>query len=326
MIRKANTTLLRLTQLLNDGQIQDGNSLGSALGVTRSAVWKAIKKLQQYGVSIESIPGEGYQLKEPLILLDTQKIEKSLTTTCCVNVFESLPSTNQYLETMQRDKNIHLCLAEQQTAGKGRWGREWYSPFGRNIYFSCLYPWPKEVGELAGLSLVVSLSTLKTLSAFCDTTALKVKWPNDVMCSGKKISGALLQVQAESHGECHLIIGVGVNINMSDDEQVIAQAWTSLQKVTGRVIDRNDFAIMLANQLLSDLALFREHGFSYFKESWRLHDYLLGQIIALKNLNQTVEGVVVGVDAKGYLQLQLADQSIRSFASGDASIEKSSLK
>ena len=323
MIRKSNTNLIKLVEILNDGEEHDGTSLGHHLGMTRSAVWKMIKKLQNYGVVIDSSQGSGYRMPEPIVLLDAIKIKKMLHhKKAALDIFECIASTNDYLQSIKQAKEIQFCFAEQQTAGKGRLGRDWYSPFGRNLYFSCLYPMQKDVSELAGLSLVVSLSILKTLAHFCDEQYLKVKWPNDVMCDGEKISGALMQVHAESHGHCHVVIGIGINVNMQDDKRQISQAWTSLQKITGKVIDRNALAATLINYLMEDLAQFTKQGFVSFVKTWKQYDYLRARTITLKNINQKVSGVVEGVDEYGHLQLSVKGEGVRSFAAGDTSIEK----
>ena len=144
MQKKTNHKLSQLLEVLSDGEFHDGNALGDALQMTRSAVWKMIKKLERYDIQINSVKGKGYALCEPLILLDTDKICNKLhEKKTQLTLFESMASTNEYLRALRHPKGIRFCLAEQQTAGKGRLNRDWHSPFGKNIYLSCLYPCPE---------------------------------------------------------------------------------------------------------------------------------------------------------------------------------------
>lgn len=321
--KKQSDSLVKLVSILSDGEFHDGDSLGTALRMTRSAVWKAIKKLQTYGVKVHSVKGKGYALLEPLVLLDIQKIQNSLkSNTLRVDIFETVDSTNQYLKAIKPSQHIHVCLAEQQTSGRGRWQREWYSPYGKNIYLSVLYPFHKDVSVLAGLSLVVSLAVLSTLKQYVADPALVVKWPNDLIFAGMKLSGSLIEIHAETHGVCHAIIGIGINVNMLQDEGVISQHWTSLQKITGKYIDRNKLSVELLEALLWYLKKFEEDGFGSFVKEWAQADFLTGQFIELENASRRIQGKVLGVNELGHLVLQLPEGELRTFSSGDTTLIK----
>lgn len=319
MQKKLNKHLIKIVTILNDYQYHDGSTLGEKLKITRSAVWKIIKKLQHYGIQMDSVKGKGYALLEPLTLLNAAKIKKNIEhNSIDIHLFESIHSTSDYLKTVNQHKKIVISLAEQQTKGRGRLQREWYSPFGKNIYFSCLYHFHKDVSELAGLSLVVSLAVFNTLKSYGLGDLLRVKWPNDIIYDNKKLSGSLIDVQAETHGVSHVVIGIGINVNMLNEEANISQAWTSMQKILGRSIDRNALCIQLINQLMSHLNKFNAHGFSHFLDEWMESDCLIHQGITLQNLAEKVHGKVAGVSEHGHLLLQLANGTIQTFSSGDA--------
>ncbi len=326
MIKKSSHKLSQLTDVMRDGEFHDGTALGVMLQMTRSAVWKMIKKLERYGIEINSVKGKGYALCEPLILLHEDKIKKKLTDKKCrLSLFESIDSTNEYLRSIRQPKAIHFCLAEQQTAGRGRLGRTWHSPFGKNVYLSCLYPFQKDISELAGLSLVVSLAILSTLKEFGIYEDTQVKWPNDILCRGKKISGTLIGVQAESHGASHAIIGIGINTNMLLDESgQISQLWTSMRYVTGDYLDRNLVCAALINQLQMYLQRFEQEGFTAFMQEWVAAEGMHGKQVAVKTVGETVTGEAVGINPQGHLLLKLADGKVRAFSSGDTSIVKQS--
>lgn len=323
MQKNLQETLVKLIAILNDGQYHDGNSLGEALHITRSAVWKNIKKLQNYGLKIDSIKSKGYLLLDPVVLINPEKIKKNIDDLIDLHVFETIDSTNQYLKKIKSNKHIVICMAEQQTVGRGRFNREWYSPFGKNIYLSCLYPFKKDVSELAGLSLLTSLAVVRTLNDLGIENNLFVKWSNDVLFSGMKLAGNLIEVQAETHATCYAIIGIGLNVNMQyDAENKISQQWVSLKNIINHDVDRNDVCIRLINHLIHYLKKFEVHGFNVFQNEWDKVDYLKGKEIQLKIFNENVKGTVKGINSQGYLLLALPDGTVRVCSSGEASVVK----
>ncbi|HEX4045600.1 MAG TPA: bifunctional biotin--[acetyl-CoA-carboxylase] ligase/biotin operon repressor BirA [Gammaproteobacteria bacterium] len=318
------TKLIQLITLLNDQAYHDGTTIGEKLNVTRSAVWKMIKKLHAYGVQIESVKGKGYRLITPLKLLDRRSIRQQLTDKIVkIEVFESIGSTNEYLKSYYTDKATRICLAEQQEQGKARLQRNWYSPFGLNVYFSCLYHFQQDMSELAGLSLVVSLAVVKTLHGYGLPASLAVKWPNDVVYLGQKLAGILIEVQAETHGVCHAIIGIGINVNIHQDaNRQIDQPWTSLMNILDEYIDRNQLCATLANYLLQDLKRFEKLGLAAFMAEWQTVDLLTGQMVTLKCGEHLITGMAMGINAHGHLLLRLKNGKMQAFSSGDASVIK----
>ena len=322
--QKLSPHLIRLVYLLNDGQYHDGTRLGHTLRMTRSAVWKAIQKLTNYRLPIHSAKGKGYVLQEPCVLLNPATIQQQFDHAVSLDVFEKITSTNDYLKTFFGCKVAQplFCAAEQQTAGRGRLNREWHSPFGQNIYLSCLYPFKKEISELQGLSLVVSLAVIAACREFIPDGALFAKWPNDVFCQTKKLAGNLIELQAESHGACCAVIGMGVNVNMlTSPKKCITQPWTSLRQQSGQYIDRNLLSALLMKQLLQYLKRFEKHGLAYFVPEWRASDYLFDQPITLQGFSERIIGIAKGVDQYGHLLLQRQDGSLQSYATGETSIE-----
>lgn len=255
--------------------------------------------------------------------LDAALICQSLREKVDISIFESIPSTHDYLKSFRQCRSVKFCLAEQQTQGRGRLGREWHSPFGKNIYFSCLYPFDKDISELGGLSLVVSLAILRSLQAMGLHESLCVKWPNDIMYEGKKLSGTLIDAQAESHGMSQAVIGIGINVNMiHDDARSITQAWTSMATILRASVDRNRVAAVLIHHLLDYLARFNRDGFAAFIAEWREADCLINKTITLQQIHDKVTGQVMGVNEQGHLLLKLTDGKVHAFSSGDTSVQK----
>ncbi len=316
--------LLELTVLLSDCEFHDGDTLGEQIGVTRAAIWKMTQKLIDYGVPITSVKGKGYVLDTPLILLDQHKILALLGKTNSkkidLTVLESVNSTTTYLRQHFSTKQQSICLAECQTAGIGRLGRTWSSPFGLNLYFSCRHHFHCDIADLSGLSLATSLAVLKTLEQFGLDT--QVKWPNDIYCGDKKIAGNLIELIAESNGSCHAIISAGINVNMLNNTDKIAHPWTSMRQQSNQLYDRNEIAAELILQINNTLDQFNSAGLAYFKETYQQYDYLYQRPVIIQQYQSTLEGNAVGIDDAGRLLLETATGVITPISAGDASIKK----
>jgi BirA family biotin operon repressor/biotin-[acetyl-CoA-carboxylase] ligase len=325
IMKKINPNLEKLLILLNDRKYHDGTSLGEALNMTRNAICKNIRKLQNYGIEIHSQKGKGYCLLEPLVLLNKKAIKKNvISKNIEFDIFETVDSTNEYLKSFFSNKTPRVCITEQMTKGKGRLNRTWQAPFGLNLYFSCLYSFNKDVSELSGLGLLVSLAIIKTLNTHYEfATPITLKWPNDLMHNHKKLSGILIELQAETNGMCHAIIGIGINVNMMfDKDNEISQPWTSLKNILNISIDRNILAAQLCNHLMIYLEKFNEQGLSAFIKEWNTHDELFNREITVKSFKNTSMGKAQGINSQGHLLLQLQDGTLHTFSAGDASIVK----
>ncbi|WP_192482798.1 MULTISPECIES: biotin--[acetyl-CoA-carboxylase] ligase [Cysteiniphilum] len=318
-----NATTLEILKQLDHENYTDGTTIGNTLGITRAAVWKAIQKLQNdYHIAIESDRVRGYKLQSPLIMLDQAKIlaavaVENVTLECLTTV----DSTNTYLQNSALKSDYHICMAEEQRQGKGRFDRVWRSPFAENLYYSLKVSLHKELSELSGLSLAVAVSVAKALVKKYPVLDVKIKWPNDIYISAKKLSGILIEVKAESNAQSQIVIGIGVNVNMQQRDD-ITQDWTSLASELNHYIDRNDLAIGISNELISTLERFENKDFSAFIEDYAEYDYLKGKTIGLNILNkEVITGIANGVNALGQLKLKVGD-SERVFASGESSVIK----
>lgn len=323
-MKKSTQTLFKVFQILQDGQFHDGNSIGQQLEITRSAVWKVIQKLLDYNVKIESTKNKGYILTEPLILLDEVHIRRHLKdSSISLDVFESLPSTQTYLSSCSNKNFPYICISEEQTEGRGRFNRSWYSPFGRNIYLSCLYLFQKDLSELAGLSLVVSLSLLSTLRTMFPQKAFEVKWPNDIVYHNKKLAGSLIEIQAETNGFSKALIGIGININMlSSQDPNVLPSWVSLREIVGEHIDRNLFCLSFLPTLISYLKKFEQEGLISFKSEWSAADALYNKKIHVKGPTQETTGIAKGINDLGHLLLEQEDGVLKVCSSGDTTLTK----
>ena len=320
------TTYNVFKQLCTD-EYTDGTTIGQRLSVTRAAVWKSIQQLQNdYFVPIESSKAKGYKLAHAMPVIDMANLSGLYEKYSCeLEYFLSVDSTSTYLLEKPLLKRYHVCLAEHQKAGRGRFNRRWVSPFAQNIYCSIKTVLKKDIGELSGLSLAVSVMVAQSLSAVFENLALKLKWPNDVYIQGKKVSGNIVEVKAESNSDSQVVIGIAINVNMLK-QRLIDQHWTSIAlQLENKVVDRTQLLKDLLARLFQGLELFEEHGFDAFLAAFNAYDYLQAKEIylTLPN-NDVISGSYQGVNALGQLQLDVKG-NLRTFASGEASVDKKSL-
>lgn len=321
-MKKLSTKLIEITNILSDLGYHDVDTMGSQLGITRSATLQIVKKLENYGIEVSFIKGKGYSLKTPLILLNENYIKQEVANKN-IEIFETLASTNDYLKKLGNCGQTRICFAEHQSKARGRLNRSWHAPFGQNIYMSYSYPFWKDISELTGLTLVVSLALVKALSLINLPEQLLIKWPNDVLYQGEKLLGSLIEVLAESNGVSYAIIGIGINVNMEDDKNnIITQKWCSLRNITSDYIDRNLLSVSIINHLTEYLHKFNKEGFSGFISEWNQVDSLFNKEIKLSSGNEEIVGIGRGVNHSGNLMIELANGEMRVCSSGDTTIIK----
>lgn len=299
---------LLLAQLA-DGDFHSGERLGEALGVSRAAVWKSLKRLEDDGFPLQRVRGKGYRIPRGARLLDASRIRNSLPQPLSERwdwqVFQDIDSTNA-----EAHRRVALgapapfaCVSEMQRAGRGRRGREWASPFGQNIYLTLVEPFTGGAQRLEGLSLVVGLCLVETLE-FCGYRDCKLKWPNDVLLGGRKLAGILVEIAGDLTSDCTVIIGVGVNVLMSQAPQSIDQPWTSLL-LSGQdgELDRNRLVALFAARLAGALERFRGEGFGPFASAWAARDAWNGLQVCVTSGTRALSGTNLGVNHQGALRL-----------------------
>lgn len=330
-------TNLQLLHLLADGSFYSGEVLGAQLEISRAGVWKNIQQLIKLGVEIEATPKLGYRIPGGLELLDKNRILKNLEPEYNqlindLQIFEQINSTHTYLTSLalkksedsppERSQNGSLAVfAEYQTHAKGRRGRKWIAPFGHNIYFSLLWSFHKDPGEIIGLSLAIAVATVRALQNYGGFQQLGLKWPNDVLFAGKKLAGILIDLMAESHSLCKVIISVGINTHIPDSQSLaIDQPWTSLDLISPTKIKRNELAAILLKHILLALNQFESHGLIPFLEEWCQLDYMQDKKICVITPQEQFEGTMNGISNRGELILRQENNSLKYFLSGDVSL------
>lgn len=310
-----------LLKLLKDGAFHSGEDLGLALGVSRSAVWKKLQQAQaELGIEIHKVRGRGYRLASPMSLLDDEALRfehVGLGWTC--RIHETIDSTNaEAMRVANSGAELPcLVLAEQQTAGRGRRGRQWISPYAENLYYSLALRMDGGTRRLDGLSLLVGLAVVDTLRELGIHSA-GLKWPNDILVGRKKLAGVLLEVTGDPANVCHVVIGIGININMRKSSNV-DQAWTSFALELGRLHDRNKVACALSRNLSGYLAGHQEKGFGAYRRDWEDKHLWQGLAVDLTVGPKIIQGVVLGVGNDGALRLEVGGRE-EHFSGGEVSL------
>jgi BirA family biotin operon repressor/biotin-[acetyl-CoA-carboxylase] ligase len=305
--------------LLQDGQFHSGEALGRALGVSRAAVWKQLQELESaYGLRIHKVRGRGYCLESPIVLLEHDQL-KNNAGGWQPKVLESTDSTNAEAFRLLEagSKPPFFVVSERQTAGRGRRGRQWVSPFAENLYYSLLLRVEGGAVQLDGLSLVVGLAVLNAMRGL-GVVGGGLKWPNDILVGGRKIAGILLELSGDPADVCHVVIGVGINVNMRS-EGAIDQPWTSMRLEAGVLINRNYLVNGLNAQLDHYLRMHRQGGFQSLQQEWELAHLWQGKDVCLSAGAQSIEGRVLGVDSRGALRL-LVDGAECQYSGGELSL------
>lgn len=312
-----------LLAILSDGEWHSGEDLAQTLGVSRTAVWKQLNRLMEQGVTLERLRGKGYRLTSAVDLLDPEAIqagiEPGLRQKIALEVLDSVDSTNAYLMQARGrpGSTVNVCVADRQLQGRGRRGRVWSSPAGENVYLSMAVALQGGFVALEGLSLVIGVAVARALEAL-GLSGASLKWPNDVLVDGRKLAGILIELQGELEGAARVVIGIGINVHMSDRARQVDQAWTSLDRMAPHVDwVRNRVISAVIEQTLASLDAFEAGGFSALRPEWEARDALRGQ--PLRTEPDGEEGIGAGIDEAGAYLLETAD-GVKTLRAGEISI------
>lgn len=315
---------IELLQLLSDGEIHSGQELAGLLKVSRTAIWKQLAKLEGLGLELVSQSGKGYCLVGGLELLDETVITALLVPEVAsavksITLLKLIDSTNSYLMRQAPAADINVCFAEFQTAGRGRRGRQWVGPFASNIYLSLSLSINSGIGAYEGISLAVGVAVARALHTL-GVADIRLKWPNDVLWSGKKLGGILIEVVGDPSGACHLVVGLGLNLNAEKSmSKTIDQPWVALDQILAELPSRNHVAATLLNQLVPLLNGFESQGFLQYKSAWEALNAHTNQAVDLYMGSVLTSGLMRGVNVAGALLLE-TDKGLEVFHGGEVSL------
>lgn len=323
MSKASLVTQRQLLSALSRGEFQSGQILAETLGLSRTAIANHIQQLQQLGLDIYKVKGRGYCLTEPLTLLDAVKIAQLRQSDGADILVQNITdSTNSQLMQKVQDGLVtqpgYTLVAEAQTAGRGRRGRNWYSPFAASLYFSMYWRLEQGIQAAMGLSLVVAIAIARLLKQQYQVDA-KVKWPNDIYVNGNKLCGILVELAGQAHASCDVIIGIGMNIRLPQQAlDNIDQQYIDLTVASGQVIERNLLVVLLQKQLIALLSEFTHAGFRSFVDEFNQYNQYRDKTVKLIG-NTEIKGICLGVDQQGALLIETA-AGVQAYFGGELSL------
>lgn len=314
----------QLLEVLGDGDFHSGEELGQTLSVSRTAVWKQLSKLADLHIELESVRGRGYRIPGGFELLSKKQIKLFLRPEASellvdLKILDRIDSTNTHARReMDQGNPVGTgYLAECQTGGRGRRGRNWVSPYGRNIYLSLAWEYEGGAAVLEGMSLAVGVAVRRAIAGL-GVEGLSLKWPNDILRDQRKLGGILLEMTGDPVGTCQVIVGIGLNVLVpSGLAESIGQPWHDLSD--HRRIKRNQIAAALLSELLPLLSTYQSRGFSAYREEWERHHEHHDREIEVSTPGLSVQGIARGVAENGALCVELAE-GVQYFSGGEVSV------
>jgi BirA family biotin operon repressor/biotin-[acetyl-CoA-carboxylase] ligase len=306
-----------------------GADLSQHLGITRAAIWARIEELRSLGYDIAASPHQGYQLLGVPDVLHADDllslVHGSKVVGRDIRVFEQTNSTNDVAEKLARDgvKEGVVVFAESQTRGRGRLGRKWISPPRKGLWFSVLLR--PDLRPQAATQLTVAAATA-LLRAIRDQTGLtpEIKWPNDILIKGRKVAGVLTELSAELDHVKHLILGIGVDVNLTASEFPVElrKVATSLKLEAGRHIHRAELAAAILRELDRDYEHVCDHRFQMIADQWEQHCATLGRRVSIQIGERVLQGHAEALDEDGALLLRTQHGRLERIIGGDVTLQK----
>lgn len=320
---------MSLLHALASGRFVSGEALAAQLGVTRAAVWKQVRVLRARGVPVDAVRGRGYRIHGGVPLLARERILGGLhlplrTRLKSLEVLWETDSTNSRLLAHDAGGSPAVCVAEFQTAGRGRRGRHWHAPFGSALCLSLAYSFQQLPAGFGGIGLVAGVAVAEALDAL-GHSRIALKWPNDLVIAGAKVGGLLVESRGEAGGSTRVVVGVGINWRVPAGalDGLVDGPWTDLAAQPVALPTRDALAAHLLNTLISALDEFAQHGFARFRARWAPRDILKGRPVDVQMEQDTVSGTALGIDEEGALRVDTGD-GVRRFTAGEVSVREES--
>jgi BirA family biotin operon repressor/biotin-[acetyl-CoA-carboxylase] ligase len=302
-----------ILQMLREhpGEFVSGEAMCKAFGVSRTAIWKHIKDLQDAGYEIEAVRNKGYRLQSSPDLVTAAEIREGLSTSLLgQNIIyrDTIDSTNNLAQELALNGAPEgtLVIADEQQQGRGRRGRNWFSPPHSGVWMSLILRPKLPLAHAAQITLVTAIALAKALSRVTGVQA-GIKWPNDILFCKKKCCGILTEMHAEFDQIHHLVVGIGINVNVpqQDFPEDIQHIATSLQAVKGAKVSR----AKVVQTVLEELEpLYRQYvangGFGTLRDEWKAHNITLGNDIVAHTAQGMIQGRALDIDEFGVLLVE----------------------
>lgn len=320
-----------LIAALSDGAVHSGADLARRLACSRTAVWKHLNELKSAGLLIDAQRGIGYRLRQPLELLDEKTIRRGLDARASaaldrLELHDRIESTSDRLRALPPPAagRFDAVLAEYQTGGRGRRGRPWWSPFGSGLCLSVNRWFENGPGGLSALSLAIGVGVCRVLRDKV-SARIALKWPNDIVAGDGKLGGLLVDVQGEADGPISVVVGLGLNFDVSAAmaERVAAAGGLPAVGLRGLAdgcdLSRNRLAACLINAMHAVLSEFERRGFAAFVDEWRRYDWLADRPVTAQIGRRSFSGTARGIADDGALLIDSGGE-LQRLMSGEVSL------
>jgi len=321
------TAKLLLEQLkLEQGRWVSGEELSRLFQVSRTAVWKHVCALKTEGYGIDSATRKGYLLREIPDLLRPQELREGLKTVCIgqgeIRYFDQTDSTNLRAKAMAADGAPEgtLVIAEEQTQGRGRRGRDWFSPPGAGVYLSLIIRpdiLPQEAPRFALLTAAAVAEAVREIT----TLETKIKWPNDILIGGRKLGGILTEISMEMDKVEYMIVGLGLNVNLAREAfpSDLQGLGTSIHAEMGRPLPRLPLVRRILERFEETYNEYQRNGFASIRRRWQDFMDMSGRKVAVDAMGRRFTGEVMDFDEDGYLVVREHNGGPVRLFSGDVS-------
>jgi len=313
-----------ILKYLKEKEYVSGEVLARILGISRVAVWKQIQILKNMEYKITSDQNLGYCLVSHPDLLLPQEIQKGLSTNYIgkvIDYFPELKSTNitakeKALHRAERIVEGRLIIAERQSAGKGRLGREWFSPAGGIWLSIILYP-QLSPSYISRITLMTAVAVVQAIKVYTQIES-QIKWPNDVLINEKKVCGILTEMSTELDMINWVVIGIGINVNINiwDFPEDIQKNTTSLKETSGKEISRVKLLQAFLWEFEKYYEKLKKKEFSSILKEWKLYSHTLGRKIRVDMGEKIIIGEAVEINEEGVLILKKEDGELIKIISG----------
>lgn len=304
----------KILQLLKQASgYVSGEAISTGLGISRNAVWKHIRTLREEGYGISSVTNKGYRLDSVPDILSQAEITDGLSTKRIgqhIYYYEETDSTNN---RAKQEADVapdgSAFLAEIQTGGKGRLGRNWSSSPGVGVWTSILLKPDLPPASTVQITLLAGLAVCRTVRALSGVQAL-IKWPNDVVAEGKKICGILTEMSAEMERVNYIVCGIGINVNTPSFSEDLQSRAASLYTLTGKTYDRKQVARRLFEEFEALYDQFLQDGAEAVLPAYKEYCVTLGKEVSVLSNNETIPGKAIDITPDGCLTVETANGRI----------------
>jgi len=311
---------------LKDHDRVSGEQLARKLNISRTAVWKHVKELRRMGYVIESHPRYGYALLKSTDLLVPEEVNFKLNTRVIgshILHLSEVASTQNIADKMASEGAAEgtCVIAEKQTSGRGRMGRNWASPFKDGVYISVILRPNLKPVHIIQIPLVAGVALVRAIRKTTDLSP-GIKWPNDILIEGRKVAGILTEVNCDIDTVHYIVLGMGINVNTRQTAlpEEVKDIATSLSQECGREVNRVGFLKQLLSELESVYDEFVTDGFQSIGKQWMQYNNTIGSLVTVNDGQSILEGKAVGIDDDGFLLVQTADGQTQRVISADVSL------